>query len=265
MTSSFPITPSTHSLPSSTSASDKAESAFLSRTRSIHFLRLGLATVLSLASIATIVCEAIPLRHYRSTKRYESTGLALWPLDFDLRPTIVALTTGCVVLLGSLGVIMLGSVPFVCSLSNSTLYVLMVEQPKSKITPLNILTTLTAVAGFVLSLTGLILEIYKPSSSYPAGFTEGQSLKDWTCKWAFPGAGVVAQRESGSGSGLTFAPPVHFERDCRLSKAGFGLLGALLGLEVLMAGVAVVGVWIAFVVRRERRLEEGERRRMVKA
>lgn len=104
-----------------------------------------------------------------------------------------------------------------------------------------------------------MLEIYKPSASYPVGFSQGHSLKDWTCKWASAREGVVVQ--GGSGAGVR--PPVHFERDCRLAKAGFGLLAAVLGLEVLMAGVGVVGVWVAFVVRRERRVDEVERQGIV--
>ena len=48
-------------------------------------------------------------------------------------------------------------------------------------------------------------------------------------------------------------PPLGFVRDCRLTKTGFGLLGAVLGLEVITGVVAVLGAWVAFVVRRERR------------
>lgn len=85
-------------------------------------------------------------------------------------------------------------------------------------------------------------------------------MKDWTCKWASVSSNVHSisvQDGNGSGSGsgaggTVLNPPLGFVRDCRLAKAGFGLLGAVLGLEVIMGVVAVLGVWVAFVVRRER-------------
>ena len=87
-------------------------------------------------------------------------------------------------------------------------------------------------------------------------------MKDWTCKWASvsPNVHSISVQDgngSGSGSGpgageTVLNPPLGFVRDCRLAEAGFGLLGAVLGLEVIMGAVAVLGLWVTFVVRRER-------------
>lgn len=69
--------------------------------------------------------------------------------------------------------------------------------------------------------------IYRPSSNYPSGFTENETLHSWTCKW-----------KNGS-SGETTS--VNFSRDCKNTRAGFALLCVALGLEILMGIVAAVG------------------------
>lgn len=73
------------------------ESKFLKRNRALHLTRLGLSALITTGAIAVIACEAQPLHHYKTTAQWESAGLALWPLNLDVRPTIAGLACGCVI------------------------------------------------------------------------------------------------------------------------------------------------------------------------
>jgi len=78
-------------------SSDMQESTFLKRNRAIHLGRLSLSFLIVICAIAVIACETVPFQHYKSTAQWANVGLALWPLNFDLRPTIAALSCGCVI------------------------------------------------------------------------------------------------------------------------------------------------------------------------
>lgn len=75
------------------------EAKFLKRNRSLHWNRLALSSLIVATAIAIIACEVVPYRHYKATSQWASSGLTLWPLDFDLRPTIATLACGCVIAL----------------------------------------------------------------------------------------------------------------------------------------------------------------------
>jgi len=94
-------------------ASNEEESSFLKRIRLLHWVRLGLSFLALGISISIIACEAVPYRHYRHTSSFESVGLYLWPLNFDLRPTIAILACGCVTAFLSLVFIVVALLPSV--------------------------------------------------------------------------------------------------------------------------------------------------------
>jgi hypothetical protein len=73
------------------------ESKFLKRNRALHWARLGLSLLITTGAVAVIACEAVPLHHYKTTAQWATEGLALWPLNLDMRPTIGALACGCVI------------------------------------------------------------------------------------------------------------------------------------------------------------------------
>lgn len=78
-------------------SSDMVESVFLKRNRVLHLARLGLSFALLAGSIALIACEALPYDHYKSTVKWASSGLELWPPNFDIRPTIASISCACVI------------------------------------------------------------------------------------------------------------------------------------------------------------------------
>ncbi|KAJ5998001.1 hypothetical protein N7499_005603 [Penicillium canescens] len=194
-------------------SSDMEESTFLKRNRVVHFARLGLSFLTFGVAIAVVACEAPPLQHYKRTSQWANAGLALWPLNFDIRPTIAALVCGCIVTVLNLVYIAAALLP----------------SPYSRIKPLNIYASTSALAGFVTALVGILFIKYLPSSNYPAGFSKNETLHSWTCKW-----------KTGTSTTKT---PTHFDRDCLNTRAAFVLLCMLVGMEVLMGVIAAVGTW----------------------
>lgn len=192
-------------------STDREESSFLKRNRLIHLARLGLSILITIAGIATIACEAVPLRHYNDTSKWASDDLPLWPMNFDLRPTIAALACGCVITALNLVYVISALLP----------------SPHSRIKLLNSYSSLSAISGFIAALVGIIFIIYRPSSNYPSGFSNNETLHSWTCKW-----------KTGANGDTT---PVHFSRDCTNTRAGFAMLCLSLGLEILMGIAAAVG------------------------
>ncbi|GLI72086.1 hypothetical protein PoHVEF18_000254 [Penicillium ochrochloron] len=198
------------------------ESKFLKRNRALHWARLGLSLLTTTGAVAVIACEAVPLHHYNTTSQWATEGLALWPLNLDMRPTIAALACGCVIAV----------------LNMVYVVVAMLPSPHSRIKLLNSYASASAFSGFITALIGIIFTIYRPSASYPSGFSDGETLHSWTCKW-----------DSSSGS---TSSPVHFSRDCHETRAGFAMLCVLLGLEILMGLAAAAGTWSQRDVSRRR-------------
>lgn len=89
------------------------EAKVLKRTRTLHWNRLILSSLIFGAAIAIIACEVVPFQHYKSTSRWASSGLALWPLNFDLRPTVATLSCACVIAVLNLIYILVALLPSV--------------------------------------------------------------------------------------------------------------------------------------------------------
>ncbi|KAJ5167484.1 uncharacterized protein N7482_006265 [Penicillium canariense] len=206
----------------SSTAGSLEEANFLKRTRSLHWARLALSVLITGGAIAVVACEAVPLQHYKTTAKWASAGLALWPLNFDLRPTIAALACGGVIAALNVVYAIAALLPF----------------PRSRIKLLNSYASASALSGFITALIGITFTIYRPSASYPSGFTENETLRSWTCKWTV--------------SNETTSTPIDFSRDCHDTRAGFALLCVLLGLEILMGLAAAAGTWFQRDVSRLR-------------
>ncbi|KAL4873806.1 hypothetical protein BDV12DRAFT_192248 [Aspergillus spectabilis] len=214
-------------------ASDEDESSFLKRIRFLHWIRLGLSFLALGISVSIIACESVPYRHYRDTSSFENVGLFLWPLNFDLRPTIAILACGCVIAFLSLIFIVVALLP----------------SPHSHIRRINMAALSTSAAGFITSLVGLVFAIYLPGSSYPDNFTDVETLHSWTCKWK--ASHDLPLGFSNSSESISPAP-ANFGRDCAATYAAFILLGFLIGLEIVMGVAAGLGTWLELSVARQR-------------
>ena len=107
--------PKTRSGSSSPSyASDEQESKYLARSRSLHWVKLGLGLVILAAGTTVVGCQAHGLHYYNDTKGYEKWWLALWPENFDLRPTQALLSGGIVIMISTLAFLIVAAFPSVC-------------------------------------------------------------------------------------------------------------------------------------------------------
>ncbi|EAW07185.1 uncharacterized protein ACLA_018890 [Aspergillus clavatus NRRL 1] len=210
-------------------ASDHDESTFLKKNRHLGWIQLGVSIICLSCALAAVGCEAVPYQHYRSTSAFEEAGLALWPLNFDLQPTIAILSCGCVIALQNLVYIIAALLP----------------SPHSHIRRLNILASGTAFAGLLAATIGLAFSIYLPRSTYPDGFSQNETLHSWTCKWK--ALGSVTSSEDAD-----VHAPTHFARDCRETQAAFVILALLVGLEVVRGVVALAALWLDRSVVKQR-------------
>ncbi|RAL16934.1 uncharacterized protein BO97DRAFT_402522 [Aspergillus homomorphus CBS 101889] len=215
------------SLTSTSHASLEAESKFLTRTRFLRYIRLGLALLIFFVAIPIIACEAVALEHYRKTSTYSKVWLYLWPLNLDLHPAKALIACGSVIAFQNLVYIITALLP----------------SPHSHIRRLNLLAGVTAVAGFITALVGFVFVIYRPGANARGGFNHTETIHSWACKWK-------------SSSDADISPPAHFARDCTVTHVSFVLLGVSIGLEIVMGIVATAGFWLERTVSRQRLTEK---------
>lgn len=85
-------------------------------SRWVHLMRVAVAAVTFIISIAVIACVGASLRAYSNSRLEPEWILPLWPLHVDLRPSHAILGCGIAVALLSLGYQAVAFVPMVCRL-----------------------------------------------------------------------------------------------------------------------------------------------------
>ncbi|KAI0432205.1 hypothetical protein F5Y09DRAFT_160991 [Xylaria sp. FL1042] len=145
---------------------DPREITYERQQGTIHFLngvRVGL-TVLALVSGITILgTSANALMVYNNTHVASAFNLALWPDEFDLRPTVALVVGSSVIILANLVSLIFSKVKM---LSNQTL----------------VHTSITFMApfvGFVAALIGIAF-FYAVNAS-----TTADTLQSWSCQWGY--------------------------------------------------------------------------------
>lgn len=86
-------------------------------SRWVYLMRVAIAAITLIASIAVIACVGASLRAYSNSRLEPEWILPLWPLDVDLRPSHAILGCGITVALLSLGYLAVAFVPMVCRTS----------------------------------------------------------------------------------------------------------------------------------------------------
>jgi hypothetical protein len=231
-------------------ASNEQESVYLSRMRVLHWVRFGIALIILGAAAAVVGCEGAPLHYYKHTASFEKLWLPLWPLNLDVRQTNALLACGAVIMFQALIYIVVALIPSVCNYS-TLLEIdesLTRRQPHPRTRLLNFIASAIAVAGLVTAIVGVIFSIYLPSATYPAGFTSNETIHSWSCKWqSLQGVNVTTL------DGQPLTAPADFARNCAETRAGFILLGLLIGLEVIMGAAAAAGWWLEKSVSNHRK------------
>jgi hypothetical protein len=113
---------------------------------------------------------------------------------------------------------------------------------------LNLIAFAVAVTGLITAIVGVTFSIYLPSANPPVGFATSETIHSWTCKWqSMQGVNVT------SADGQRLTAPSDFSRSCMETRAGFILLGLLIGLEVIMCFAATAGYWLEQSVWKQRK------------
>lgn len=82
--------------------------------RMVESARLGLTVLALLSAIVIVGTSAETLGVYNRTHLGQDYFLALWPTDFDIRPTIALITCGAIIVLISAISLAVSKVPAVC-------------------------------------------------------------------------------------------------------------------------------------------------------
>jgi hypothetical protein len=82
-------------------------------SRAIESIRLGLTVLALLSAITILATSADTLAVYNKTHLSEEFFLALWPSDFDIRPTTALVICGAIVTLSSVVSLAVSRVPAV--------------------------------------------------------------------------------------------------------------------------------------------------------
>ncbi|OKL56034.1 hypothetical protein UA08_08713 [Talaromyces atroroseus] len=219
------------------SASDVQEAAYLSRARTLHWIRMGLAITILGAATGVVGSEGESLSYYNVTKSYSRVGLSLWPLNLDIRGTYALLACGAVILFQAIIYITMAFFPS--------------PYPRTRL--LNLLSSAVGLCSLIIAIVGVAFSIYLPSAKYPDGYTVGETIHSWTCKWD-----SLNGVNGTNANGKPLTAPSHFSRICTDSEAGFVLMGLLVGLEVLMGAAGAAGFLLDLTVSRQRKLSNAE-------
>jgi len=186
------------------------------QTRTVESLRLGLTVVSLLLGITIIGTTADVLAVFERSHISDDYLLPLWPTDFNLGPTI-AITVG-------------GAIVTLCSALAIT---------ASKISIISNRAILPTALALLAPTASLLAAIIGTAFFYAVNASRRiDTLQSWSCRWQH----VTMQREP------------HFGQLCSLSRAGLYAELILIPLQVIVLGLAAIGV----VLRRRAARLRGE-------
>ncbi|KIW31158.1 uncharacterized protein PV07_02827 [Cladophialophora immunda] len=217
----------TSSLHSRNSATSAQESAYLRQAKWLRWTR-GVLSILTIATAtAAVGCEGHVLHRYNRTHTSSNWHLPpLWPTDVDVRPTLAILISATLIIV----------------LSLSYLIVSIIPTPYSRTLLYNVLFLASSLAGIILTVFAIPFNSLLTS---PTSHHQRDSIQSWTCKFSRGASQFMADAHSLQipvyvTNGIPI--PAGFKRLCKESEVSQGLIAALLALEAVNVGVAVVGV-----------------------
>ncbi|KAL8946063.1 MAG: hypothetical protein Q9222_007488, partial [Ikaeria aurantiellina] len=151
----------------------------------LHWMRIAIASITLLVSIAIIACSASAWRTYSNT-RYGSAEwiLPLWPSVVDLRPTHALLACGIILTVLNLFYLVSALAPTVSHRTPPLMPVMeliYILQPLRSPRSLNIISTLLA---FLSLFTTIFTTVFASTiNSHLSNSTQAGTLASWTCKW----------------------------------------------------------------------------------
>jgi len=173
--------------------------------RLVESVRLGLAALALLAGISIVGTSADTLAVYNTTTLDENYFLAIWPNEFDLRPTVALVTCGAI------------------TFAASTASLIASRLPPIRNNPL-----VRTSVSFVIPAICLIAALIGMSFFYGVNASNNVfSLQAWSCQW----------------SSIDMNVKPHWGTLCKESKAALYLMVMIVPLEVLVLGTAAWGAF----------------------
>ncbi|KAI0468289.1 hypothetical protein F4859DRAFT_210214 [Xylaria cf. heliscus] len=168
--------------------------------RLLDSVRVGLTVLALLSGITILGTAANAIMVYNNTHVSKGFNLALWPDEFDLRPTVALVVGSSFVILASLASLIFSKAKV---LQNQTL----------------VHTSMTFIApsvGFVAALIAIIF-FYAVNTS-----TTVDTLQSWSCQWGYANMRVEP----------------HFGTLCNQSKTALYLAVILIPVEFIVVAAA---------------------------
>lgn len=231
--------PLTSSLHSRNSASSAQESAYLRQASILKWARFGLSGLIFALAVTIVGCTGHVLRTYNHTNLGPEWYLPLWPIDVDVKPTTGTLMPAAIVTVMSFIYLIFAAIPSVSRRSRS-IFRTDSFQPRSRTLHQTLLFLLTSA---ISTLATLFAVIFYQTLLYQVDVNNRDTLQTWTCK-LYRGAQSFQHDANQlqlplSGDALV---PAGFKRLCMESMVGQWMTVALLVLELVCCGVAVLGL-----------------------
>jgi len=174
-------------------------------SRAIESIRLGLTVLALLSAITILATSADTLAVYNKTHLSEEFFLALWPSDFDIRPTTALVICGAIVILSSAVSLAVSRVPAIRSKP-------FIHNSISFLTPI-----ISLIAGLIA--TSFFYGVNASTTNF--------SLHSWSCQWM--------------DVDMTVQP--HWDMLCKESKVALYLTVMIIPLQVLVLGTVAFGLF----------------------
>jgi len=169
-------------------------------SRMIESVGLGLTVLALLSSITIVGTAGDTLGVYNKTTLGSEFPLALWPREFDLRPTIVLVTCGAIVMLSSIALLIATKVPAIRKIS-----------------------LLSTAISYIAPTVSLIVALVAISFFYGINASRtNSSLQSWSCQW----------------SHIEMDVQPHWNMLCKESKTALYLTVMIIPLQVIVLGTA---------------------------
>ncbi|CZT50448.1 uncharacterized protein RSE6_11431 [Rhynchosporium secalis] len=166
--------------------------------RAVESVGLGLTVLALLLSVTIVGTAGDTLGVYNKTTLGSGFPIALWPRDFDLRPTVALVTCGTIIMLSSITFLIATKVP--------------------AIKKINLLST---GISYLSPTVSLVVSLVATSFFYGVNASEtNHSLQSWSCQWA----------------SIDMDVQPHWSTLCKESKTALYLTVVIIPLQVIVLG-----------------------------
>ncbi|PVH82278.1 hypothetical protein DL98DRAFT_514044 [Cadophora sp. DSE1049] len=172
-------------------------------SRIVESVGLGLTVLALLSSITIVGTAGDTLGVYNKTTLGSEFPLALWPREFDLRPTVALVTCGTIIMLSSVAFLIATKVPAIKKIS-------LISTGISYLSP-----TISLIAALIATSFFYGVNASKTNSS----------LQSWSCQW----------------SSIDMNVQPHWNMLCKESKTALYLTVMIIPLQVFVLGTAAWG------------------------